>query len=119
MRLLTTALVSDDPELPAVRERAGRIPHRRVANLLVEELKSSETPWKAALSADEYRYLAHSYAPRTGADRGRLCGALKHLDDKERLVAMLAAWLDNGAPRDRLSSCLNAALAALVPAVVV
>ena len=32
---------------------------------------------------------------------------------------MLAAWLDNGAPRERLSSCLNAALAALVPAVLV
>jgi hypothetical protein len=118
MRLLTTVLVSDDAELPAVGERVARIPHRRAANLLVGELESSEMPWKAALSADEYRHLLHSYAPRAGADRGRLCGALKHLEDKERLVAMLAAWLDNGAPRDRLSSCLNAALAALVPAVV-
>lgn len=119
MRLLTTALLSDDAEILDVGERVGRIPHRRAANLLAEELERSESPWKAALSADEYSHLSHSYAPRTGAGRGRLCAALTHREDRERLVAMLAAWLDNGAPRDRLSSCLNAALAARVPAVLV
>ena len=48
MRLLTTTLVSDGGELLDVRGRVGRIPHRRVANLLVEQLGCSETPWKAA-----------------------------------------------------------------------
>ena len=118
MRLLTAALVSDDARLLDVLERVGRIPHRRAANLLVEELGCSEAPWKAALSSHEYTYLSHSYAPRTGDGRGRLSAALG-LRDKERLGAMLAAWLDNGAPRERLSSCLNAALAARVPAVLV
>ena len=118
MRLLTSALVSDDAEILDARERVGRIPHRRAATLLVEELGCSEAPWKAALSADEYKHLSHSYAPRSGIGRGRLCAALTRLD-KERLAAMLAIWLDNGAPRDRLSSCLNAALAARVPAVLV
>lgn len=119
MRLLVAALVSDDLEPLDIRERIAHVPHRRAANMLTRELERSERPWKAALSADEYRQLLHRYAPRTGSGRGLLCTAVKRLEDKERLAATLALWLDAGAQEETLAPSLDAALTACLPAVLV
>ena len=119
MRLLTTALVSAETDVLKVRERVEVISHRRVANLLMVELAGSEVPWKAALSAEQYKHLSHCYAPRTGAGRAQLCAAFERIEDKERVVSMLALWLDSGARREMLASCLNDALAECVPPVLV
>jgi hypothetical protein len=119
MRLLVTALVSDDVRNLDLRERVGHAPHRRAAKVLVGELEHSELPWKAALLADAYRDLLHRYAPRSGAGRGRLCTALNRLQDQDRAVSMLASWLDGGGERETLSPCLDAVLAVSVPPVLV
>ena len=119
LRLLVAALMSDDLEILDIRERVAHIPHRRAANLVVGELERSERPWKAALSATQYRQLLHRYAPRTGAGSGLLCTAVKRLGDKRRVTSTLALWLDAGAQRETLAPALDAALTACLPAVLV